>query len=33
MTDTTAHTTSGTVEARPNNAVWGGLNEVLHSHN
>ncbi|MEN3585078.1 2,3,4,5-tetrahydropyridine-2,6-dicarboxylate N-succinyltransferase [Streptomyces sp. ZYX-F-203] len=24
---------SGTVEARPNNAVWGGLNEVLHSHN
>ncbi|MFJ4470358.1 2,3,4,5-tetrahydropyridine-2,6-dicarboxylate N-succinyltransferase [Streptomyces sp. NPDC089424] len=24
---------SGTVEARPNNAEWGGLNEVLHSHN
>jgi 2,3,4,5-tetrahydropyridine-2-carboxylate N-succinyltransferase len=24
---------SGAVEARPNNAVWGGLNEVLHSHN
>ncbi|MFI5570615.1 2,3,4,5-tetrahydropyridine-2,6-dicarboxylate N-succinyltransferase [Streptomyces sp. NPDC051740] len=24
---------TGTVEARPNNAVWGGLNEVLHSHN
>jgi 2,3,4,5-tetrahydropyridine-2-carboxylate N-succinyltransferase len=21
------------VEARPNNAVWGGLNDVLHSHN
>ncbi len=24
---------TGKVEARPNNAVWGGLNEVLHSHN
>ncbi len=24
---------TGTVEARPNNAVWGGLNETLHSHN
>ncbi|MEU0354843.1 2,3,4,5-tetrahydropyridine-2,6-dicarboxylate N-succinyltransferase [Streptomyces cyaneofuscatus] len=24
---------TGTVEARPNNAVWGGLNEVLHAHN
>jgi 2,3,4,5-tetrahydropyridine-2,6-dicarboxylate N-succinyltransferase len=24
---------SGTIEARPNNAAWGGLNEVLHSHN
>lgn len=24
---------TGTVEVRPNNAVWGGLNEVLHSHN
>ena len=24
---------TGTIEARPNNAVWGGLNEVLHSHN
>ncbi|MFI6253222.1 2,3,4,5-tetrahydropyridine-2,6-dicarboxylate N-succinyltransferase [Streptomyces sp. NPDC051016] len=24
---------SGAVEARPNNAVWGGLNEILHSHN
>ncbi|MGS2587234.1 2,3,4,5-tetrahydropyridine-2,6-dicarboxylate N-succinyltransferase [Streptomyces hebeiensis] len=24
---------TGVVEARPNNAVWGGLNEVLHSHN
>ena len=24
---------TGTVEARPNNAVWGGLNDVLHSHN
>ncbi|MEU5364394.1 2,3,4,5-tetrahydropyridine-2,6-dicarboxylate N-succinyltransferase [Streptomyces sp. NPDC005925] len=24
---------TGAVEARPNNAVWGGLNEVLHSHN
>ncbi|SDC28797.1 2,3,4,5-tetrahydropyridine-2,6-dicarboxylate N-succinyltransferase [Streptomyces prasinopilosus] len=24
---------SGAVEARPNNAVWGGLNDVLHSHN
>ncbi|MEW2451679.1 2,3,4,5-tetrahydropyridine-2,6-dicarboxylate N-succinyltransferase [Streptomyces parvulus] len=24
---------TGTVEARPNNAVWGGLNEILHSHN
>lgn len=24
---------TGTVEARPNNAVWDGLNSVLHSHN
>ncbi|MGW5026810.1 DapH/DapD/GlmU-related protein, partial [Streptomyces albidoflavus] len=24
---------TGKVEGRPNNAVWGGLNEVLHSHN
>ncbi|MEV7996375.1 2,3,4,5-tetrahydropyridine-2,6-dicarboxylate N-succinyltransferase [Streptomyces sp. NPDC086077] len=24
---------TGTVEARPNNAEWGGLNDVLHSHN
>ncbi|MPY38256.1 2,3,4,5-tetrahydropyridine-2,6-dicarboxylate N-succinyltransferase [Streptomyces adustus] len=24
---------TGTVEGRPNNAEWGGLNEVLHSHN
>ena len=24
---------TGAVEARPNNAVWGGLNEVLHGHN
>ncbi|MEU6485288.1 2,3,4,5-tetrahydropyridine-2,6-dicarboxylate N-succinyltransferase [Streptomyces sp. NPDC046887] len=24
---------TGTVEARPNNAVWGGLNDILHSHN
>ncbi|MGW6272679.1 2,3,4,5-tetrahydropyridine-2,6-dicarboxylate N-succinyltransferase [Streptomyces sp. NPDC055060] len=24
---------TGAVEARPNNAVWGGLNDVLHSHN
>ncbi|MGY3200936.1 2,3,4,5-tetrahydropyridine-2,6-dicarboxylate N-succinyltransferase [Streptomyces sp. TE5632] len=24
---------TGTVEARPNNAVWGGLNDVLHRHN
>ncbi|MFD4986972.1 2,3,4,5-tetrahydropyridine-2,6-dicarboxylate N-succinyltransferase [Streptomyces sp. NPDC058374] len=24
---------TGAVEGRPNNAVWGGLNEVLHSHN
>ncbi|MEU2715719.1 2,3,4,5-tetrahydropyridine-2,6-dicarboxylate N-succinyltransferase [Streptomyces sp. NPDC007205] len=24
---------SGKVEARPNNAVWGGLNDILHSHN
>ncbi|MFC8224069.1 2,3,4,5-tetrahydropyridine-2,6-dicarboxylate N-succinyltransferase [Streptomyces sp. NPDC057362] len=24
---------TGTVEAIPNNAVWGGLNDVLHSHN
>lgn len=24
---------TGTVEARPNNAVWGGLNEILHGHN
>lgn len=23
---------TGTVEARPNNAVWGGLNDVLHSN-
>ncbi|MET7629916.1 2,3,4,5-tetrahydropyridine-2,6-dicarboxylate N-succinyltransferase [Streptomyces sp. NPDC005078] len=24
---------TGAVEARPNNAVWDGLNDVLHSHN
>ncbi|MEU8973590.1 2,3,4,5-tetrahydropyridine-2,6-dicarboxylate N-succinyltransferase [Streptomyces monashensis] len=24
---------TGVVEARPNNAVWGGLNDILHSHN
>ncbi|MFE2046549.1 2,3,4,5-tetrahydropyridine-2,6-dicarboxylate N-succinyltransferase [Streptomyces sp. NPDC059477] len=24
---------TGTVEARPNNAEWGGLNDILHSHN
>ncbi|MEV8405434.1 2,3,4,5-tetrahydropyridine-2,6-dicarboxylate N-succinyltransferase [Streptomyces niveus] len=24
---------TGKVEARPNNAVWGGLNDVLHSNN
>jgi 2,3,4,5-tetrahydropyridine-2-carboxylate N-succinyltransferase len=24
---------TGAVEARPNNAAWGGLNEVLHGHN
>ncbi|MFB8774062.1 2,3,4,5-tetrahydropyridine-2,6-dicarboxylate N-succinyltransferase [Streptomyces broussonetiae] len=24
---------TGTVEARPNNAEWGGLNDVLHAHN
>jgi 2,3,4,5-tetrahydropyridine-2-carboxylate N-succinyltransferase len=24
---------TGAIEARPNNAVWGGLNDVLHSHN
>ncbi|WSQ08245.1 2,3,4,5-tetrahydropyridine-2,6-dicarboxylate N-succinyltransferase [Streptomyces sp. NBC_01231] len=24
---------TGRVEGRPNNAVWGGLNEILHSHN
>ncbi|MGW1723904.1 2,3,4,5-tetrahydropyridine-2,6-dicarboxylate N-succinyltransferase [Streptomyces sp. NPDC002306] len=24
---------TGTVEGRPNNAEWGGLNDVLHSHN
>ncbi|MFF4701592.1 2,3,4,5-tetrahydropyridine-2,6-dicarboxylate N-succinyltransferase [Streptomyces sp. NPDC001288] len=24
---------TGAVEARPNNAVWDGLNEILHSHN
>ncbi|MFC9735868.1 2,3,4,5-tetrahydropyridine-2,6-dicarboxylate N-succinyltransferase [Streptomyces roseolus] len=24
---------TGAVEARPNNAVWSGLNEILHSHN
>ncbi|MBW5483557.1 2,3,4,5-tetrahydropyridine-2,6-dicarboxylate N-succinyltransferase [Streptomyces bambusae] len=24
---------TGAVEARPNNAVWGGLNEILHNHN
>ncbi|MFE7428575.1 2,3,4,5-tetrahydropyridine-2,6-dicarboxylate N-succinyltransferase [Streptomyces sp. NPDC014735] len=24
---------TGTVEARPNNAVWDGLNDILHSHN
>jgi 2,3,4,5-tetrahydropyridine-2-carboxylate N-succinyltransferase len=27
------HSVTGTIEAIPNNAVWGGLNEVLHSHN
>ncbi|MCB5907268.1 2,3,4,5-tetrahydropyridine-2,6-dicarboxylate N-succinyltransferase [Streptomyces pinistramenti] len=27
------NSTTGAVEARPNKAVWGGLNEVLHSHN
>ncbi|MGW0712751.1 2,3,4,5-tetrahydropyridine-2,6-dicarboxylate N-succinyltransferase [Streptomyces sp. NPDC002643] len=27
------NSTTGVVEARPNNAVWGGLNEILHSHN
>jgi 2,3,4,5-tetrahydropyridine-2-carboxylate N-succinyltransferase len=27
------NSTTGTVEALPNNAVWGGLNDVLHSHN
>lgn len=27
------NSTTGTVEARPNKADWGGLNEVLHSHN
>ncbi|MDI3387411.1 2,3,4,5-tetrahydropyridine-2,6-dicarboxylate N-succinyltransferase [Streptomyces sp. B-S-A8] len=26
------NSTTGAVEARPNNAVWGGLNEVLHSN-
>src|SRR5262249_11996461 len=24
---------TGKVEARPNTAVWGGLNDILHSHN
>ncbi|GAA3743303.1 2,3,4,5-tetrahydropyridine-2,6-dicarboxylate N-succinyltransferase [Streptomyces tremellae] len=24
---------TGRVEARPNNAAWGGLNDVLHAHN
>lgn len=27
------NSTTGVVEARPNNAVWGGLNDVLHSNN
>ncbi|MEN2418417.1 2,3,4,5-tetrahydropyridine-2,6-dicarboxylate N-succinyltransferase [Streptomyces rimosus] len=27
------NSTTGVVEARPNKATWGGLNEVLHSHN
>ncbi|MFF9482456.1 2,3,4,5-tetrahydropyridine-2,6-dicarboxylate N-succinyltransferase [Streptomyces sp. NPDC014733] len=27
------NSTTGAVEARPNKATWGGLNEVLHSHN
>ncbi|MGP3950552.1 2,3,4,5-tetrahydropyridine-2,6-dicarboxylate N-succinyltransferase [Streptomyces sp. 7N604] len=27
------NSTTGTVEARPNKATWGGLNEILHSHN
>ncbi|TJZ51124.1 2,3,4,5-tetrahydropyridine-2,6-dicarboxylate N-succinyltransferase [Streptomyces piniterrae] len=27
------NSTTGVVEARPNKAVWGGLNEILHSHN
>ncbi|MFP3990506.1 2,3,4,5-tetrahydropyridine-2,6-dicarboxylate N-succinyltransferase [Streptomyces sp. E11-3] len=26
------NSTTGTVEARPNNAVWGGLNDILHSN-
>ncbi|MFJ4436592.1 2,3,4,5-tetrahydropyridine-2,6-dicarboxylate N-succinyltransferase [Streptomyces sp. NPDC088923] len=24
---------TGAVEGRPNNAVWGGLNDILHAHN
>jgi 2,3,4,5-tetrahydropyridine-2-carboxylate N-succinyltransferase len=24
---------TGTVQAVPNNAEWGGLNDILHSHN
>ncbi|MEU6964685.1 2,3,4,5-tetrahydropyridine-2,6-dicarboxylate N-succinyltransferase [Streptomyces chrestomyceticus] len=27
------NSTTGAVEARPNKANWGGLNDVLHSHN
>jgi 2,3,4,5-tetrahydropyridine-2,6-dicarboxylate N-succinyltransferase len=27
------HSETGRVEAIPNNAVWGGLNDVLHAHN
>lgn len=27
------NSTTGAVEARPNKATWGGLNDVLHSHN
>ncbi|MFD9208967.1 2,3,4,5-tetrahydropyridine-2,6-dicarboxylate N-succinyltransferase [Streptomyces sioyaensis] len=27
------NSTTGAVEARPNKATWGGLNEILHSHN
>ncbi|GAA3069251.1 hypothetical protein GCM10020000_62150 [Streptomyces olivoverticillatus] len=27
------NSTTGAVEARPYKSTWGGLNEVLHSHN